>query len=191
MIDFTYQKDRYLTYDNEVISDASVDEDHPVRMIGSEIVGHLHRVVVMPKGDRVFIIGGSMYTNGVNPLNQTIMLTKEENGKFSCVKKSSMHAPRSAFGVAMYPSFKQIFVVGGSIGENDVTKTCERYIIEDDIWKRLPELNEPKGSASVCFFNKGSSIYCFGGIIKNSEGILQATDSIERLSKGENYWKKL
>jgi N-acetylneuraminic acid mutarotase len=83
----------------------------------------------------------------------------------------------------VYPNFTQIFVAGGSTSENEATKACERYIVKDDQWKRLPELKEAKINIGLCFFNNGSTLYCFGGATK-SMGILNQTKSIERLSKG-------
>ena len=53
-----------------------------------------------------------------------------------------MHIARAAFGVALYPNFSQIFVAGGQISMNESTKHCERYIVDQNIWKRLPELRE-------------------------------------------------
>ena len=49
------------------------------------------------------------------------------------------------------------------MGKEEATKSCERYIIKDNQWKRLPELKEAKFNASLCFFSNGSTLYCFGG----------------------------
>jgi hypothetical protein len=76
---------------------------------------------------------------------------------------------RAAFGMAIYPNFSQIFVAGGSTSEHEATKHCERYIVEQNMWKRLPELKEHKFSVSLCFFNNGSTLYCFGGLTKTGK----------------------
>lgn len=99
-----------------------------------------------------------------------------------------MFVARASFGCAVYPNFTQIFIAGGSISENEATKSCERYIIENDQWKRLPELREAKFNCSLCFFNNGSTLYCFGGVKKTGANQMDALSSIERLSKGQNCW---
>jgi hypothetical protein len=98
-----------------------------------------------------------------------------------------MFTARSHFGCAVYPNFTQIFIAGGSTTENDATRACERYIVKDDQWKRLPEIREAKTNIGLCFFNNGGTLYCFGGAIK-THGTVNLTRSIERLSKGQNNW---
>lgn len=95
-----------------------------------------------------------------------------------------MHQSRASFGISVYPNFSQIFVAGGSINKNEATKHCERYIVEQNLWKRLPELKEPKFSPSLCFFNNGSTLYCFGGVQKTGSNSFLPINTIERLSKG-------
>lgn len=102
-----------------------------------------------------------------------------------------MHVSRASFGCAVYPNFTQIFVAGGTISDSEATRSCERYIVENDMWKRLPELREPKFNCSLCFFNNGSTLYCFGGLRKKGRQAIDALNSIERLSKGQNQWQKL
>lgn len=68
------------------------------------------------------------------------------------------------------------------------TKQCERYIVAQNAWKRLPDLNEEKFSMSLCFFNNGSTLFCFGGLLKAGYNMYKPTATIERLSKGQNHW---
>ncbi len=98
---------------------------------------------------------------------------------------------RAAFGCVVYPNYSQIFVCGGSVNESEATKQCERYIVDQNTWKRLPDLNEAKFSQGLCFFNNGSTLYSFGGLLKTSNLQYQPTDKIESLSKGQNTWKIL
>jgi hypothetical protein len=95
---------------------------------------------------------------------------------------------RAAFGCAVYPNFSQIFIAGGRTNQFEATKQCERYIVANNQWKRLPELREAKFSVSLCFFNNGSTLYCFGGIYQTSSNQMQTSNRIERLSKGQNTW---
>ena len=61
-----------------------------------------------------------------------------------------------------------------------------------NVWKRLPELREAKFSTSLCFFNNGGTLYCFGGLVHaDGPDQLAPTSSIERLSKGQNNWQLL
>ena len=76
---------------------------------------------------------------------------------------------RAAFGCIVYPNYSQIFVCGGSVNESEATKQCERYIVDQNAWKRLPDLNEAKFSQGLCFFNNGSTLYSFGGLLKTSQ----------------------
>lgn len=77
------------------------------------------------------------------------------------------------------------------MNESEATKQCERYIVEQNAWKRLPDLNEAKFSQGLCFFNNGSTLYSFGGLLKTSQHQYQPTEKIESLSKGQNSWKIL
>ena len=52
---------------------------------------------------------------------------------------------------------------------NEATRHCERFIVDQNLWKRLPELKEAKFSASLCFFNNGSTLFCFGGLVKSGQ----------------------
>ena len=55
----------------------------------------------------------------------------------------------------------------------------------------MPELREAKFSTSLCFFNNGGTLYCFGGLVQEGPDQLSPTSSIERLSKGQNNWQLL
>ena len=103
------------------------------------------------------------------------------------IEKAPLNVARSNFGCCVYPNFSQIFIAGGSVNENESTKSCERYIVKENVWKKLPELREAKINAGLCFFNQGSTLYCFGGATKTL-GIINQCSSIERLSKGQNTW---
>jgi len=42
----------------------------------------------------------------------------------------------------------------------------------------------------LCFFNNGGTLYCFGGLERKDANI-NAIDTVERLSKGQNTWALL
>ena len=145
----------------------------------------MYRVVSLPSG-RVFVIGGAKDINGQQTLKDTHEVV---DGQFN--KMASMWISRAAFGVAVYPNFTQIFIAGGRLNSTEATKHCERYIVSQNVWKRLPELREAKFSTSLCFFNNGGTLYCFGGLVQDGPDQLVPTASIERLSKGQNNWQLL
>jgi hypothetical protein len=58
-------------------------------------------------------------------------------------------------------SSNEIYVIGGWVHENDIA-SCEKYIIEKNLWVELPSLNEAKNTASAIFLNN-SYLYVFGG----------------------------
>lgn len=118
----------------------------------------MYRVVALPNS-RAFVVGGSRDVHGSTPVKTTYELVE---GKLE--ERAQMWIARSSFGLAVYPNFSQIFIAGGKINENEATKHCERYIVAQNVWKRLPELREPKFNTTLCFFNNGSTLYCLGGL---------------------------
>ena len=80
----------------------------------------------MPTG-RTFVIGGATDLNGSVCLKQTKELV---NGRLE--ERASLWNPRASFGVAVYPNYSQIFIVGGKINDREATKHCERYIISQN-----------------------------------------------------------
>ena len=136
----------------------------------------LSRIVSLP-GDRVFVIGGAQNIDGDNSCKETYELSGP-----NLVQKSSMWTPRSGFGCAVYPNHSQIFVAGGSTSREATTRHCERYIVATNTWKRLPELRQSRFQTTLSFFNNGSTLFAFGGMVKSHQ--FDLLDSIERLSKG-------
>jgi hypothetical protein len=144
----------------------------------------LSKIVNIPN-DRIFLIGGAEDLSCKKSFNTVFeMALNQASNSYEMVPKANMLLSRAAFGSVVYPNYSQIFVCGGSINENEATKQCERYIIEQNVWKRLPDLNEPKFSQGLCFFNNGSTLYSFGGLLKTSQMQYQPTEKIESLSKG-------
>ena len=90
---------------------------------GTMLDSFMYRVVSLPTG-KAFVIGGAKDVYGAQPLKTTYEI---ENGQL--VEKAQMWIARSAFGLAVYPNFSQVFIAGGKINENEATKHCERYIV--------------------------------------------------------------
>ena len=113
-------------------------------------------------GERMYAIGGSHSINGRDAVKECYEI--QPNG--TKIQRASMFTARSNFGCAVYPNFSQIFIAGGSVSDTEATRACERYIVKDDQWKRLPEIREAKTNIGLCFFNNGGTLYCFGGAVK-------------------------
>ena len=83
----------------------------------------MYRVVTLPN-NRAFVIGGSRDVHGAQAVKTTHELV---DGALE--EKAQMWIARSAFGLAVYPNFSQIFIAGGKINDSEATKHCERYIV--------------------------------------------------------------
>ncbi len=106
----------------------------------------LSKVVNLPN-DRIFLIGGAEDLQCKKSFNTMYeLIYNKETNKYEQVLKANMLLSRAAFGCIVYPNYSQIFVCGGSVNEHEATKQCERYIVEQNAWKRLPDLNEAKFS---------------------------------------------
>jgi hypothetical protein len=64
-----------------------------------------------------------------------------------------------------------------------MTKTCERFNIQDNTLEQLQDLNHASSSLCICSFNS-DSIYKFGGIGENR----QLSVYIEKYSVKYNTW---
>jgi len=149
-----------------------------------------HNKVIATSMDRVYVIGGSADMNCSSPTDQTLLLRTNENGVVDQSRVKSMNMARGNFGCALYPTGAQIFVIGGMKNESEVTEQCERYIVDQDVWKRLPSLNVAKANPSICFMNNGSTLYCFGGLKSIGGGLsFEPCNEIEVLRKGSPKWE--
>ena len=100
--------------------------------------------------------------------------------------------PRASFGCLYSPrDVEEIFVTGGYINGKLTTK-CERYIVRDNIWETLPDLQEAKASSSLCLMNN-QYLYCFGGLSRNAQNQAFLNGSIEVLDLRniQAGWEKL
>ena len=53
-------------------------------------------------------------------------------------------------------------MICGKDSASEVTETCERYSIEDDIWQNIAPVNKKRYAASTCGF-RNEKIFLFGG----------------------------
>lgn len=60
-----------------------------------------------------------------------------------------MNTARAAFACCLNKEFKQIYVVGGSTGQESATEKCEVYDIQSDKWSEMPSMTDKLCSASI------------------------------------------
>ena len=110
--------------------------------------------------------------------------------KIEVKQKASMNCARSSFGCTTNAVRGEIYVAGG-YSNAMITKNCEVYSIAEDRWKRLPQLNEEKLSATLCCLNN-RYLYCFGGITKKETGnvVLNSIEMLD-LSAAQPKWTML
>lgn len=142
---------------------------------------HLQKVVTVPttRSTRVFLLGGSKDSEGKQAINNCYEVTSKKTMN-ACEKLTSA---KLSFATAISPDAKQIFIAGGSTGENRSTNECEVFDVNKKKWSQLPNLNQPRFSASliVC---ENQDIYCFGGVDNDSKDPTKflTLKSIETLS---------
>ena len=146
---------------------------------------HLQKVITVPaaRGSRVFLFGGAKDSEG----KQAIHNCYEVN-----VKKKTMTAvdklttPKLSFAAALSPDTKNIYIAGGSTGENKATNECEVFDVAKKKWSALPVLNQPRFSASLIIC-ENTDIYCFGGVDNDPKDPTKFSTlkSIETLSLAE------
>lgn len=67
-----------------------------------------------------------------------------------------------SFGACVSNDGSKIYIAGGTSGEKkkSMNETFE-YDIEEDAWRKIGELNQPRFSSSLILFN--SKLICLGG----------------------------
>lgn len=68
-----------------------------------------------------------------------------------------------SFAAALSPDAKSIYIAGGSTGQNKSTNEVEMFDVSTRKWSRLPDLNQPRFSASLISC-ENEDLYCFGGV---------------------------
>jgi len=78
-----------------------------------------------------------------------------------------------------------VWAFGGVNYTDKVIKKCERYAIETDTWKRIPDMVTPRKNASACALS-ADTIYVFGGTSQ-----VETVDTVEQFSISTNVWTML
>ena len=75
---------------------------------------------------------------------------------------------RSSHGCTINVHTNEIYVAGG-YHQGELTRECEAYSVDQNTWRQLPPLNEPKCSLTLCPLNN-RYLYSFGGLTKQESG---------------------
>ena len=98
------------------------------------------------KGSKVFLIGGAKDPERKQAINNCyeVNLAKKTIAAIDKLPSSKL-----SFVAAISPDAKSIYIAGGSKGENMATNKCEVFDLTKIKWNKLPNLNQPRFSASL------------------------------------------
>jgi hypothetical protein len=131
----------------------------------TEIMGlklYLQKVMTVPTGrtNKVFLMGGSKDAEGKRAISNCFEVNVKQKTLNALDK---LGTAKLSFAAALSPDAKNIYIAGGSTGENKATNECGVFNVAKRKWEDLATLNQPRFSASliVC---ENADLYCFGGV---------------------------
>lgn len=133
-----------------------------------------HRTIAIQKADQsfIFILGGKNTNNVYKYNSEKKILELKENMIASLERRS--------FGICNIRNI--IYVVGGYL-DNEITKSCECYDINNNYWCKIKHLNEACTDLSLCSFNE-KFLYKFGGQLVS----LTLCQVIEKYDISKDKW---
>lgn len=140
-------KEIYVNSDNKLFK----RELQGSKIVETEIMKlklFLQKIVTVPSenGSRVFLMGGAKDPEG----KQAISNCYEVNlGKKTMNAIDKLPTSKLSFAASLSPDANNIYVAGGSKGENMATNECEVFDLTKKKWTKLPSLNQPRFSASL------------------------------------------
>lgn len=128
----------------------------------------------LPSGE-VFYCGGGQPVSSdeaylINPSLQTFK------------KLPNMKYPRHSHGISY--SNGAVYVFGGIqniLFSGNITKKCEKFILDDEYWEEIPDLDSPRGDVGAA--SKGDLFYIIG---KGSANIVQFNSTEVNIDLGED-----
>ena len=142
-------------------------------------VSYLSKVMAI-SNETCLLIGGAIDIKQTKVFPYVFQANQDGNLE----RKTNMLQARAAFGCHLDKASKRVYVIGGSINQDEATDQCEVYDIKKDKWSPLPSLDVNICSSSAITlgeFEAGSKyLFSFGGITKN-EGELNIISNIFRL----------
>ena len=181
-------REQYVNLDNKLVK----RELQGSKMVETEIMKlklHLQKIVTVPsaKGSKVFLIGGAKDPEGKQAINNCyeVNLAKKTMAAIDKLPSSKL-----SFAAAISPDAKSIYIAGGSKGENMATNECEVFDLTKKKWNKLPNLNQPRFSASLIVW-ENTDAYCFGGVDNDPKDPVKFSTlkSIETLRLTEEGWE--
>jgi len=136
-----------------------------------------HKSISSPNG-QIYLLGGVSLDQKATKLNSFFSYSFESN---TLIAKSPMKIARSSFGLVYFHN--ALYVIGGNIEESQTTSRCEKFLINEEKWVDIANLNLPSCNHCVCNFND-SFLYKFGG--KIDDNFLNKT--IEKYNPTINIW---
>lgn len=154
-------REGYFNKDNSLYKRELIDG----RIEESEVMKlklHLQKVITVPtaRSSRVFLMGGSKDPEGKQAIHNCYEVNLKKK-TLSAIEKLS--SPKLSFAAALSPDGKEIYIAGGSSGENKSTNEVELFDVLKKKWTRLPNLNQPRFSGSLILC-ENTDLYCFGGV---------------------------
>lgn len=126
----------------------SIEEGKVVEEEIMKLKLHLQKVITVPtsKASRVFLIGGSKDPEGKEAINNCYEVNLKKKTIATIDKLSSK---KLSVAAALSPDTKVIYIAGGSTGQNKSTNETEMFDVAKRKWTKLPDLNQPRFSASM------------------------------------------
>ena len=132
-------------------------------------------VAHLPKGLGMFVLGGSDQMDNFS--RRVTLFSKYER----FLEKPMMLMKRAFFASIFCISDSCLYAIGGNDGDSDLSH-CERYSIQENMWRPAARLHVPRNGASVVAFDR--VIFAFGG---NNSG-RGSLDTIERYAIEFDKW---
>jgi hypothetical protein len=120
----------------------------------------------------VYLCGGKYVDSGEETAKFSKIRRYQEK-KFEHVVLSDMISPRHNHTMIYFEKDNSIFAISGS-----KNKTCEKYLIKENKWGQLPDLNISRERCTAVVFNE-EFLYVFFGFDRN---INKYVNNIERLN---------
>lgn len=114
----------------------------------------------------MIVIGGMDDSIPSKPvfIERTILIQEVPVNSYDNVYVQSTLSPmvigRGCFCAIYHEGF--VWAFGGVNYVDKVIRKCERYSVETDTWKRIPDMVSPRKNASACALSS-DTIYLFGG----------------------------
>lgn len=145
----------------------------------------IHNPGVVQVDNTVYLIGGNNGRWNSPHVNTTYSVTLNFSpGRAVVLSKASMASARAWHGALALKDL-WIYAIGGYNNKEEALNQCEKYMIKNDKWIRIPALNKPRWGMSLTLFND-RLIYAFFGV--DSRSLSYSIEVMDCLDE-ERGWK--